>query len=149
MCNFYNLFGNLIAEQRLDGSYLREWIYLGGQRLALIVPVTGGVRWCALAGGADGGAVFLGFMGLIFVGIGLRYRNRKYTIAGLKFLSGVLKLVLMPEARSQTPTENIYYYHNDHLGTPRVLTDDQGAVVGDVDYKPFGEISSSLASSLN
>ena len=36
--------------------------------------------------------------------------------------------------------ETIYYYHNDHLGTPQVLTDDQGQVVWRGDYKPFGEV---------
>jgi RHS repeat-associated protein len=33
----------------------------------------------------------------------------------------------------------IYYYHNDHLGTPQKLTDSTGQVVWAVDYKPFGE----------
>ena len=47
----------------------------------------------------------------------------------------------MPEAQSQTPAEQIYYYHNDHLGTPRMVTDQAGQVVWDVDYSPFGEVS--------
>ncbi|MBW1982131.1 MAG: RHS domain-containing protein, partial [Deltaproteobacteria bacterium] len=34
---------------------------------------------------------------------------------------------------------NIYYYHNDHLGTPLLLTDDNQAVVWSADYMPFGE----------
>jgi RHS repeat-associated protein len=37
-------------------------------------------------------------------------------------------------------TESIYYYHNDHLGTPQVLTNDQGQIVWKADYKPFGEV---------
>ena len=36
-------------------------------------------------------------------------------------------------------SESIFYYHNDHLGTPQVLTDDQGQIVWKGDYKPFGE----------
>lgn len=36
--------------------------------------------------------------------------------------------------------ETIYYYHNDHLGTPQVVTDNQGQVVWKADYKPFGEV---------
>jgi RHS repeat-associated protein len=34
---------------------------------------------------------------------------------------------------------NIYYYHNDHLGTPQKMTDSFGTVVWAADYKPFGE----------
>jgi RHS repeat-associated protein len=37
-------------------------------------------------------------------------------------------------------SESIYYYHNDHLGTPQVLTDDQGQVVWKGDYRPFGGV---------
>jgi RHS repeat-associated protein len=37
-------------------------------------------------------------------------------------------------------SETIYYYHNDHLGTPQVLTDDQGQIVWKGDYRPFGEV---------
>jgi RHS repeat-associated protein len=35
--------------------------------------------------------------------------------------------------------DRIYYYHNDHLGTPQVLTDETGRVVWKADYRPFGE----------
>lgn len=31
------------------------------------------------------------------------------------------------------------YYHTDHLGSTRLLTDEQGNVVTDATYKPFGE----------
>ena len=34
---------------------------------------------------------------------------------------------------------NIYYYHNDHLGTPMLMTDSAGAVVWQGEFKPFGE----------
>ena len=37
-------------------------------------------------------------------------------------------------------SESIFYYHNDHLGTPQVLTDDNGEVVWKADYRPFGEV---------
>ena len=144
----YDLFGNVIGEAWSDGTIKREWVYLGGQRLAMIVPVMHGGSLCSLAGKADGAAAFLGLMALVFIGLGLRYRNRKFTVAGLTFIGGVLVLILMPEARSQTPTEYIYFYHNDHLGTPRVLTDEQAAVVLDVDYKPFGEVSSYVTNTL-
>lgn len=33
----------------------------------------------------------------------------------------------------------MYYYHNDHLGTPQAMTDASGTVVWKADYLPFGE----------
>jgi len=37
------------------------------------------------------------------------------------------------------PGEALYYYHNDHLGTSQILTDDTGAVSWKAVYTPFGE----------
>ena len=37
-------------------------------------------------------------------------------------------------------TGTIYYYHNDHLGTPRRLSDATGNVVWSADYEPFGNV---------
>ena len=41
-----------------------------------------------------------------------------------------------------TPTQlpgAVYYFINDHLGTPAKVVDDDGVVVWDADYLPFGE----------
>ncbi|MBI5055220.1 MAG: RHS domain-containing protein [Nitrospirae bacterium] len=46
---------------------------------------------------------------------------------------------------------NIYYYHNDHLGTPVVMTDSSGSTVWQGEFKPFGEplsISGSVTNNL-
>ncbi len=37
------------------------------------------------------------------------------------------------------PSEALYYYHNDHLGTPQILTDDTGTISWKAVYTPFGE----------
>ena len=34
---------------------------------------------------------------------------------------------------------SVFFYHDDHLGTPQKMTDSTGAVVWSADYKPFGE----------
>src|SRR5690554_345357 len=36
--------------------------------------------------------------------------------------------------------KQVYYYHNDHLGTPQLLTDQQQSVVWQGRYTPFGEV---------
>lgn len=38
-----------------------------------------------------------------------------------------------------------YYFHNDHLGTPQVLTDENQAVVWKGEYDPFGKATETVA----
>jgi RHS repeat-associated protein len=42
------------------------------------------------------------------------------------------------------PGEAVYYYHNDHLGTPQVLTDDTQTIVWKAVYTPFGNAVASI-----
>ena len=37
-----------------------------------------------------------------------------------------------------------YYFHNDHLGTPQVLTDDEQNVVWEAEYDPFGKATETV-----
>ena len=34
---------------------------------------------------------------------------------------------------------DVYYYHNDHLGTPMMMTDSTGTTVWQGEFLPFGE----------
>jgi RHS repeat-associated protein len=43
------------------------------------------------------------------------------------------------------PGETAYYYHNDHLGTPQILTSESQAVAWKAVYTPFGEAVTSIA----
>jgi RHS protein. len=36
-------------------------------------------------------------------------------------------------------TETVYYYHNDHLGKPQMVTDGTGTVVWSAQHEPFGK----------
>ncbi len=45
---------------------------------------------------------------------------------------------LVPTSASSTPG-GLFYVHNDHLGTPQVITDSNQAVVWKADYDPFGK----------
>ena len=42
------------------------------------------------------------------------------------------------------PGEMLYYYHNDHLGTPQMLTSDSGTISWKAVYTPFGEAEISV-----
>ncbi len=50
------------------------------------------------------------------------------------------------EGGSTNPAVSLYFYHLDHLGTPRVITDVNGNVVSKHKYLPFGEEMSPPAS---
>ena len=66
-----------------------------------------------------------------------RSKGKKIQLAmvGLPYGLFVSSVIAAPSV-----SETIYYYHNDHLGTPQVLTDDNAQVVWKADYKPFGEV---------
>lgn len=57
------------------------------------------------------------------------------------FVLGVL-LVWMGVA-SSAQAANMYFIHSDHLGTPQALSDEQGDVVWQGVYSPFGELVAS------
>ena len=41
---------------------------------------------------------------------------------------------------SSVSAYHIFYYHNDHLGNPAAITNENGEVVWKADYEPFGEV---------
>ncbi|PQP34635.1 hypothetical protein C6A37_06750 [Desulfobacteraceae bacterium SEEP-SAG9] len=53
---------------------------------------------------------------------------------------GSLRGVLFQSVVAQTPEDKIFYFINDHLGTPMMMTDTNGEVVWKADFKPFGEV---------
>jgi RHS repeat-associated protein len=42
------------------------------------------------------------------------------------------------------PGESVYYFHNDHLGAPQVLTNDSQAIAWKAVYTPFGDAVPSI-----
>ena len=70
-----------------------------------------------------------------FDGVPPEYKPEKVMVASLGSLTGLLTQAVI----SQIPGETVYYYINDHLGTPQKIVDENGVVVWSADYKPFGE----------
>ena len=57
--------------------------------------------------------------------------------------SVIISLILLLSAT--TVHSATYYFHNDHLGTPQVLTDENQAVVWKGAYDPFGQVTETVA----
>ncbi len=155
----YDQFNNLIAESDASGNITREYIYLNGKPLALIdVPLPPSASPQTISGQVSGscGTIFAlnpregiaGFALILspfFFLIIFRYtRNtRKSFILSLSFLGIFIVFGFLasrpPSVRAQESAEKIYYYHNDHLGSPIKLTDQAQNVVWSWQYGPFGE----------
>jgi len=60
----------------------------------------------------------------------------KVMLASLGTITGLISQTVV----AQIPAKKIYYYLNDHLGTPIKVIDENKTVVWAADYKPFGEV---------
>jgi len=59
---------------------------------------------------------------------------------GIKVASiGSLAGILSQSVIANTTPPKVYYYLNDHLGTPQLMTDENNVVVWEAKYRPFGE----------
>jgi len=158
----YDQFSNLIAESDASGNITREYIYLNGQPLALIdLPLPSSAPPQTISGQVSGMCSTIGlgratrdqailfcfilspFFGLILF---RSYRRKNYlAFAGavvlwcLVFSVGFLAFPPSSLQASPSSGEVIYYYHNDHLGSPIKLTDANQNVVWSWQYGPFGE----------
>lgn len=56
--------------------------------------------------------------------------------------AGLFLSLLVISAQTQAAT---YYFHNDHLGTPQVLSDSNQAIVWKGEYDPFGQVTETVA----
>jgi RHS repeat-associated protein len=52
-------------------------------------------------------------------------------------------------ARVDAGSGEVFYFHNDHLGTPEIMTDESGNAVWEATNKPFGEANVKSTSTLN
>ncbi|MCG8673138.1 MAG: DUF6531 domain-containing protein [Pseudomonadales bacterium] len=165
----FGLNGELLAEKGFDADILgREYVYLHGRLLAVMDTCEEGVCTTPSAApqaksakaspqksssssesssgdlmvmGGSTGIVWL--MALLTLGI-IR-KNFSWTRLNIKALSIPL-LAVFVSACGGTNTETVIYFaHNDHLGTTKVLTNDAGTPVWEGHADPFGETEITIA----
>ncbi len=56
-----------------------------------------------------------------------------------KFLIPLMGMLFVLNATDSLARETVYYFHNDHLGTPQIMTDQAGRIVWKAEYEPFGK----------
>ncbi len=139
--------GEVLAEVDSTGSLMRAFIYADGEPLALVQRAPGITTRPPTSGGcssAPGGALAAALLLVLVAG-----RRRR----GAYVLLVVVAVAVLPacgnndskqrigvKRRANTATEEVLYFHNDALGTPRVLTNSAGVVVWRAEYRPFGEL---------
>ena len=70
-----------------------------------------------------------------FDGVPIEYQPDGIVLASIGSLTGILTQSII----AQTPEPKIYYYINDHLGTPMKVIDENNTIAWSAYYKPFGE----------
>jgi len=73
------------------------------------------------------------------------FKPSKIRVASIGSLAGILLQGIV----AQISEEKIYYFINDHLGTPRKVVDENGRVVWSADYQPFGQAALSTETVTN
>ena len=70
-----------------------------------------------------------------FDGVPLEFQSDGIMLASIGSLTGILTQSIVV----QIPEPKIYYYINDHLGTPMKVIDENNTIAWSADYTPFGE----------
>jgi len=73
------------------------------------------------------------------------FRPARIQVASIGSLAGILLQGII----AQIPEEKVYYFINDHLGTPRKVVDENGQVVWSAGYQPFGQAAFSTETLTN
>ena len=143
----YGQNGNLLAELGPSGQVKQEYIYMNQELLALLVYQPTGSEPILNADMDEDGVVGVDDFRIWYF---TRYRPRDISgdvnSDGLLDISDI-QLVLGCARSGGTATgcmtasygRSIYYAHNDHLGSPHLLSDESGISVWSAMYDPFGE----------
>jgi RHS repeat-associated protein len=136
----YDQSGNLISESNESGENVIDHVYIGNTRIAAVLSPTGECQ-----GDLDNdGDVDGSDLAIFAADFGRTDCDTEPPCEGdfdhdNDVDGSDLAIFADDFGRTDCPGEDIYYYHNDHLGTPQKMTDMNGAVVWSADYRPFGQ----------
>ncbi|BAZ93608.1 uncharacterized protein FOKN1_1209 [Thiohalobacter thiocyanaticus] len=137
--------GELLAETGPTGQVTREYIYLNGKPLAMLEHVPASDE-AILNGDFDGDGVITleDFYEWYF----LHYSSSSgpdsvYDLTGdgvndSQDMNAMIGCINTGTCQASVYDTNLYYIHNDDLGTPKALTDETGTKVWSVTHTPFG-----------
>ena len=63
------------------------------------------------------------------------FKSEEIRLASIGTLTGILSQTVV----ANTSSPKVYYYLNNYLGSPQIMTNENGVVVWEAIYKPFGE----------
>ncbi len=140
------IIGEVISGTRIDRASSAR-THFGSQFYDVEVKLESDTRTVTLKNNGAVRAIFT-FSSLNSGPVGLAVQNGKSTFDTFKISSGGLppgscasSVVDGPFTDYSSPPQ--YFNLNDHLGTPRVVTNEAGQVTASFEYYPFGEIKSS------
>ena len=124
--------------------------WLGGQawarsivRVALL-PVIGTAWYLQQTGDIQALLLMLGLIVVAGIKKGLMLGLANPLKSGLWLLLAGF-LISLSLVSTSAKAEDLYFIHNDHLGTAQVITDKDQTVVWQGDYQPFGAVEETIA----
>ncbi|MCF6252011.1 MAG: RHS domain-containing protein [Methylococcaceae bacterium] len=163
----YDLNGQLLAETDNNGLTLKEYIYANGQLIAFHQGegdqdqdgIADQIDNCSLNpnpaqidsdqdGLGDGcdndfdnnSTVDFGDVVTLLGFIGSADAKYDLDVNGVVDFGDVVYILgYINQAPGPGPSNGIYYVHNDHLGTPQTITDQNQSVFWQANYNPFGK----------
>nr|MDU9044451.1 RHS repeat-associated core domain-containing protein [Candidatus Electrothrix aestuarii] len=132
--------GKLIAEADSDGNILKEYVYLDGDIFAHF-------QYEVPAAPLEAASSVASSQEVIPEPVAEQQATSSPVVAAASvpsdtaFLQSIYLLLLL----NHKSAEGAYYYINDHLGTPQIITNDAGSVVWQAEYLPFGNVNISVA----
>lgn len=137
---YYDEPGRLIASYDVNEGTETDYIYLGDRVLAKVILPEG--DYCEGDSDNDGDVDDLDLDGFASKYGGTDCDQGgpcDSDVDGDGDVDGVdLALIAQDSGRSDCPVEMVYYFDNDHLGTPLRITDANNEVVWEATYAPFG-----------
>jgi RHS repeat-associated protein len=148
----YDLQGLLIAESDPTGIITSEYVYLYNQPLAK-VELFNYLETC-LGDLNRSGEVNVEDLSIYAAHFGIAECTIDESCLGdldgdIDIDGRDLAAIIEEFGNTNCPYELIYFYTNDHLGTPILMTDNEGLPIFEGEFLPFGEIYSITGSAIN